>query len=86
MRATLTSITDVLFLEKMIINHLAQVIVSEENSHRVSLLFCHAIPPVARVPPKGMRLFPFPPPQRRPICGIAILDDKPNAAIHPRSA
>jgi hypothetical protein len=33
----LDSITDVLFLEKMIINHLAQVIVSEENSHRVSL-------------------------------------------------
>ena len=28
-----------------------------------------------------MRLFPFPPPQRRPIGSIAIFDDKPNAAI-----
>ena len=33
----LDPITDVLLLDEMIINHLAQVILSEENSHRVSL-------------------------------------------------
>ena len=33
----LDPISDVLFLEEMIINHLAQMILSEENSHRVSL-------------------------------------------------
>jgi len=37
MRAILDPISDVLLLEEMIINHLAQMIFCEENSHRVSL-------------------------------------------------